>query len=285
MSEDQLRLMSIHAHPDDESSKGAPTVAKYHDEGILTVLICCTGGEQGEVLNPAMDSPEVRANLPDIRREELASAASIIGYDFVEMLGYRDSGMAGEESNRDPESFAMADETEAVGKLVAQLRRYRPDVVVTYGDDQEFYPHPDHLRVHDVTIAALAAAADPEAYKDLGEPWTVAKTYYSVMSVRKLRMVHDHIIGMGLESPFPSDWSEFPDNEDTITTRIDTVDYMHIRADALRAHRTQIDPESPMWFGMPADLERQLGGEDDYRLAQANVDTKLPENDLFAGLR
>ena len=181
MAEDDLRLLSVHAHPDDESSKGAPTVAKYHDEGVTTVLVCCTGGEMGSILNPAMDREEIKANLPAVRKEELATAAAIIGYDYVEMLGYRDSGMAGDESNNHPDCFAAADENEAVGKLVAHLRRYRPHVVLTYGDDQEIYPHPDHLRVHDVTVAAVVAAADPAAYPGVGTPWEVCKVYYSVL--------------------------------------------------------------------------------------------------------
>lgn len=285
MADDELRLLCVHAHPDDESSKGAPTVARYHDEGVATVLICCTGGEAGDILNPAMDLPEVRASLPDVRREELACAAAIIGYDYVEMLGYQDSGMAGTEANDNPDCFAKADKDEATGKLVTHIRRYRPHVVVTYGDEQEFYPHPDHLRVHEVTIAALDAAADKTKYPDAGEPWQVLKLYYSVFSMRKLRAIHDMLLNLGVESPFPQDWSQFPDNDAQITTRIDVADWMEKRTEALRAHATQIDPNSPMWFGMPPDLEREISGEDDYVLAKSLVETSLPEDDLFAGLR
>src|SRR3984957_19905579 len=126
---DPLCLLSVHAHPDDESSKGAGSVAKYHAEGVRTVLVCCTGGEQGEILNPAMDTPEVRADLAGVRMRELASAAEIIGYDEVVLLGYRDSGMPGTEANADPRSFASADLGEAVGRLVEVIRRVRPQVV------------------------------------------------------------------------------------------------------------------------------------------------------------
>ena len=285
MADDDLRLLSVHAHPDDESSKGAPTVARYHDEGITTVLVCCTGGEQGSILNPAMDSDEVRNDLAVIRKEELACAAAIIGYDHVEMLGYRDSGMAGDESNNDPRCFAKADETEAAGKLVQQIRRYRPQVVITYGDDQEIYPHPDHLRVHDITMVAIGAAADPAAYPDLGPAWQVQKTYYSIMSVKKLRAIHESLLSNNLESPFPADWSDIADNEDSITTRVDVFDWKEARNAALRAHKTQIDPESPMWFGFPPELERKLSSHEEYRLAQSLVPVDLPEDDLFAGLR
>src|ERR1700758_5510458 len=160
----RLCLLTVHAHPDDEASKGACTVARYHSEGVRTVLVCCTGGEEGDILNPAMDTPEVRADIAGVRRRELQDAADIIGYDRVVMLGYRDSGMPDTHSNDDPRSFAKAPLDEAVGRLVAAIREERPQVVVTYGDDQQGYPHPDHLRVHEITIAAYEAAADAARY-------------------------------------------------------------------------------------------------------------------------
>src|SRR6476659_2426681 len=149
-----LCILQVHAHPDDESSKGAGTVARYHDEGVRTVLVCCTGGEEGDILNPALDLPEVRERLADVRREELATATKIIGYDEVIMLGYRDSGMPDSEANARPEAFANAPLDESVGRLVEIIRREKPQVIVTYGDDQDFYPHPDHLMVHDISVPA-----------------------------------------------------------------------------------------------------------------------------------
>src|SRR3546814_8966033 len=139
-----LCLLTVHAHPDDESSKGAGTVARYHAEGVRTVLVCCTGGEEGDILNPAMDRDEVRADLPAVRKAELDQAAEIIGYDEVVMLGYRDSGMPDSEANARPQAFANADFDEAVGRLVAEIRRTRPQVAITSGDEQKGYPHPDH---------------------------------------------------------------------------------------------------------------------------------------------
>src|SRR5256714_12131416 len=160
---DNLCLLSIHAHPDDEASKGAATVHRYHHEGVHTVLVCATGGEAGEILNPAMDRPEVRENLADVRAAELARSAEAIGYDEVVMLGYRDSGMPGTPENEDPRSFAKAPLEEAVGKLVAEIRRTRPQVIVTYADDQQGDPHPDPLRGHDITLPAFDPAGDPAA--------------------------------------------------------------------------------------------------------------------------
>ena len=161
MADAPLCLLTVHAHPDDESSKGAGTVARYHDDGVRTVLVCCTGGEAGDILNPAMDREEVRADIAAVRQAELDKAAAIIGYDEVEMLGYRDSGMPDSEANANPECFAQAPFEEAVDRLAVILRRERPQVVVTYGDEQGGYPHPDHLRVHDITQPAIDRAADP----------------------------------------------------------------------------------------------------------------------------
>src|SRR3954454_11935194 len=146
--DDRLCLLTVHAHPDDEASKGAGTVHKYHEEGVQTVLVCCTGGEAGDILNPAMDKPEVRERLHDVRMEELARATELIGYDEVVMLGYRDSGMPDTPENEDPRAFANAALDAAVGPLVAGIRRQPPPVLLPLGGDQQGYPHPDHIRVH-----------------------------------------------------------------------------------------------------------------------------------------
>ena len=199
---DQLCLLTVHAHPDDESSKGAGTVALYRAEGVHTVLVCCTGGEEGEVLNPALDTPEVHARIADLRHEELTEAARIIGYDEVVMLGYRDSGMPGSEANANPLSFAQAPLDEAVERLVAVIRRTRPQVMVVYGDEQSGYPHPDHLRVHEIGVAAFSATGDPARYPAAGPAWQPDKLYYTVFSVARFREIHEKFEELGLESPF-----------------------------------------------------------------------------------
>lgn len=280
-----MKLLSVHAHPDDESSKGAGTVAKYKAAGVETVLVCCTGGEAGDILNPAMDREEVRANLPEVRRQELDAAAKIIGYDTIEMLGFRDSGMPDTPENAHPDSFAQASEEEAVGRLVAVLRKHRPDVVITYGDEQETYPHPDHLRVHDITIAAWKVVNDPSAYPEAGEPFMPTKLYYSWMSHdRTMKLLH-LMEEAEVDLPNIEAWKAAPNNDFRITTRINVAEYCHVRSDALRAHASQIDPESPFWFLSSPDLDLELNGEDDYVLAESLVETVTPEIDLFAGIK
>lgn len=280
-----LCLLTVHAHPDDEASKGAPTVARYHQDGVRTVLVTCTGGEAGDILNPAMDRPEVRERIHEVRQEELARAAAIIGYDEVVLMGYRDSGMADSEHNAHPENFANAPLSEAVAKLVEVIRRERPQVVITYGDDQRGYPHPDHLRVHDISIPAFEAAGDATAYPDLGEPFEPQKLYYVVWSRARIQATHDKFTELGIESPFSEDWFKRPSQDDQITTSIDIADWYDVRLDSLLAHETQVDPTSPFWFGLPRDVSRTVHPFDDYVLARSRVDTELPETDLFAGLR
>src|SRR3954470_8054950 len=250
----RLWLLTVHAHPDDQSARGANSVAKYHAEGVHAVLVCCTGGEAGDILNPAMDKPEVRERLHDVRMEELARATELIGYDEVVMLGYRDSGMPDSEENADPRSFAQADLDEAVGRLVEVIRRERPQVIVTYGDDQQGYPHPDHLRVHDISLPAFDAAGDPDAYPELGDPWIVSKLYYTVWSRARMLATHEKFGELGLESPFTEDWFKRPSQDERITTTVPLDGFEDVRMEALLAHATQVDPKSPFWFGLPREV-------------------------------
>jgi mycothiol S-conjugate amidase len=280
-----LRLLSVHAHPDDEASKGASTVAKYKAEGARSVLVCCTGGEAGDILNPAMDNDEVRSRLHEVRQEELARSVEIIGYDELVMLGYRDSGMPGTPENEHPECFARADLDEAIGRLVEVIRRERPHVIITYPDDQTGYPHPDHLRVHDISVPAFEQAGDPDAFAELGEPWQPLKLYYTVWSRQRVLKSHEKFLELGLESPYDDKWFERPSQDDRITTQVDISDFYDVRLDALLAHATQVDPTSKFWFGLPREHARTVHPYDDYALARSLVDTDLPEDDLFAGIR
>jgi mycothiol S-conjugate amidase len=246
-------ILFVHAHPDDESSKAAGTVALYSSRGVRCVLVTCTGGEEGDILNPAMDTPEVRANLPELRRRELEKAVSILGFQRLVWLGYRDSGMPGSEANKHPESLASAPLEEATGRLVGVIREERPQVVVAYPENQQGYPHPDHLRVYEVAKAAFEAAGDPARYLDAGPPWQPLKLYATgVWSPGRLRAMLARAEELGLEIPGDPKWVErirsMANEPDTTTTRIDVTGFEEKKREALKAHATQIDPNSTFWF-------------------------------------
>jgi mycothiol S-conjugate amidase len=287
---DQLCLLQVHAHPDDEASKGAGTTAKYAAEGVRNVLVCCTGGEAGDILNPAVDTPEVRANLHDVRMAELQASVDALGYAALHMLGYRDSGMPDTDENRDPANFANAPFDEAVGRFVRIIRAERPQVIITYRDEQSFYPHPDHIRVHEISGPAFDAAGDPDAFPDSGDPWQPSKLYYVSWSIARVKALHQAYLDRGEESAYTS-WFErgFDTNrKDEFTTLIDVGEYLHKRRESLLAHRTQVDPAGH-WMRLPDDVIREVFPWEEFTLARSLVDTGVPEgefeDDLFAGLR
>ena len=285
---EQLRLMAVHAHPDDESSKGAATMAKYVAEGVDVLVVTATGGERGSVLNPKMDRPDVWANIGDIRRAEMDAARAILGVEQA-WLGFVDSGLPeGDPLPPLPEGcFALQDEDVAAAPLVRLMRQFRPHVVTTY-DEEGGYPHPDHIMTHKVTVAAFDAAGDPERHPELGEPWQPLKLYYDVgFSRAKIMSLHEAVLEAGLESPYGEwmkRWDERPDKGARITTRVECADYFPVRDDALRAHATQIDPDG-FWFQVPMELQKRAWPTEDFQLARSLVDSPLPESDLFAGVR
>jgi mycothiol S-conjugate amidase len=288
LDEGPLRMMTVHAHPDDESSKGAATCARYVDEGREVVVVTCTGGERGSILNPAMNRPGVLDDMPAIRRAEMARAAEILGVSH-RWLGYVDSGLPeGDPLPPLPEGcFALGDLDEQVGTLVAVIRELRPHVLVTY-DERGGYPHPDHIRCHEISVAAFDAAGDPDRYPEAGEPWQPLKLYYSHgFSRARMEAFHAALLERGLESPYGewlANWSsDTPDPGARVTTRVQCADWFPVRDKALLAHATQIDPES-RWFLVPEDLQREVWPTEDYELVRSSVETALPEDDLFAGI-
>jgi len=277
-----LSILTVHAHPDDESSKGPGTIRRYADRGIRTTLVCCTGGEEGDILNPAMDRPEVVANLGEVRRAELDAAATVIGYSEVVMLGYRDSGMPDSDANANPEAFANADIDEAAGRLVEVIRRVRPQVVVTYPEVQTRYPHPDHLQVTTVSLLAWDRAGDGGWYPELGAPWVPLKLYAPVWSKQRLLLTHQAFLDRGLESPYDEKWLSGRDRDDRITAmvRVDNA----VRRKALLAHATQVDPASPFWFGLPDDVLDEIHPFEDFMLLRSRIEVPDFEDDLFWGI-
>ena len=290
----QLCLLTVHAHPDDESSKGAATIARYHAAGVRTVLVTCTGGEEGDILNPAMDTPEVRGDLSAIRRKELDRAAEIIGYDEVVMLGYRDSGMPGSDANSDPRCFAAAPLDEAAGRLVEVIRRVRPQVVVTYPQDQSGYPHPDHLRVNEISEIAFDAAGDPECFPGTGEPWQPSRLCYVRWSARRMLAMHEKFLELGLESPYTDErlqrWiesaAEIEGDQDGAERRhvaVDVRGFTYVTREALLAHQTQVDPNSRHWFGLPPEIADAIHPWEEYEIVR-DLAGGISDDDLFAGI-
>ncbi|GAA0533227.1 mycothiol conjugate amidase Mca [Paractinoplanes ferrugineus] len=284
---EQMRLMAVHAHPDDESSKGAATMAKYVADGVKVLVATCTGGERGSVLNPQMDRPEVLADITNIRRAEMDQAREILGVDQA-WLGFVDSGLPeGDPLPPLPEGcFGLQDPEEAAKPLIKLIREFRPHVMTTY-DENGGYPHPDHIMCHKVSVVAFDAAGDPEKYPELGEPWQPLKLYYNSGWTRaRMLALHEGMLAAGLESPYTEwleKWSDRDDRGDKITTRIECGDYFSVRDDALRAHATQVDPDG-FWFRIPLELQRKVWPTEDFELARSLVDSPIPESDLFAGI-
>lgn len=283
-----LRLMAIHAHPDDESSKGAATMARYAAEGNQVMVVTCTGGERGDILNPAMDKPGILDNISAVRQEEMAKAMEILGTEH-RWLGYEDSGLPqGDPLPPLPEGcFALEDSDKVTRDLVKILREFRPHVIITY-DENGGYPHPDHLKVHEVSMLAWEKSGDAAYAPELGAPWEPLKLYYTHGFIRqRMEMFHDLLIEQGKPSPYTPMLERWKANEADVmarvTTQVPCERFFDQRDDALRAHATQIDPAGA-FFGTPVEVQRRLWPTEEFELAKTRVKTSIPEDDLFAGI-
>jgi len=283
---DRLRLMAVHAHPDDESSKGAATMAKYVAEGADVLVVSCTGGERGDVLNPKLkDDVHILRDLPRVRRQEMKRAQEILGVQHT-WLGFVDSGLPeGDPLPPLPEGcFALEPIEVTTEALVREIRRFRPHVVTTY-DENGGYPHPDHVMTHTVSMAAFQAAGDPAAYPHAGAPWQPLKLYYNQgFSKEKIVAFHEALIALEEESPY-ADWLERWEDRPPrdITTRVHCADYFDVRDQALLAHATQIDPDGT-WFQVPRDLQASVWPTEEYEAVLSYVPIEPGEDDLFAGI-
>ena len=285
---EQLRLLAVHAHPDDEASKGAATTAMYVDQGVEVLVVTCTGGERGDILNPSIELGD--QDLSDVRRAEMQRAAQILGIKH-RWLGFIDSGFPeGDPKPPVPEDSFAAQPLEIPGSLLVDLvREFRPHVMTTY-DENGGYPHPDHIRTHEVAMFAFEHAANPKFSSELA-PWTVAKIYYHhSFSQRRIRTLHEACLEAGITSPYVEWLGRFTDPDriwPRITTRVPVSEYFEIRDQALLAHATQIDPDGT-WFGVPLEIQKAVWPTEDYELAVSRLATSVvdfPETDLFNGLR
>jgi mycothiol S-conjugate amidase len=291
-----LRLLAVHAHPDDESSKGAATMAMYAASGVDVMVATCTDGSRGDIQNPAVEGePHPKRDMAGARRLEMESAARILGIK-QQWLGFVDSGLPeGEPLPPLPAgSFATLPLHQAPAPLVRLVRSFKPHVILSY-DENGGYPHPDHIMAHRVAVEAFEAAGDPARYPEAGEPWEPGKLYYDrAFSPERFRALHFALEEAGLQSPYAerlAAWLESDAEGHTpspaphpTTTQIDCGDFFEVRDDALRAHRTQVDPLG-FFFAVSPEMQRRAWPWEDYSLIKSRVPSELPEKDLFAGLR
>ena len=281
------RLLAVHAHPDDESSKGAATYARYASQGDDVLVVSCTGGELGDVQNPALEPMAMamaERDMAGLRRYEMRKAQQLMGIEHL-WLGFRDSGLPEDGDPVDPGGFALIPLELSAAPLVRIIRRFRPHVLVTY-DESGGYPHPDHIRTHEISMFALEAAADAERYPELGEPWQVQKVYYDrIFNAPRIRAVHESLVEDA--DPLATEVAEMlewmGDRPDLATTHIDVSDFLDVRDAALRAHASQVPPDSRFFF-LPNDTLRAAWPWEDFQLVRSTVAATLPESDLFAGI-
>jgi N-acetyl-1-D-myo-inositol-2-amino-2-deoxy-alpha-D-glucopyranoside deacetylase len=264
-------LLLVHAHPDDEAISTGGVMMRAHEDGHRVVLVTGTRGEEGEIHN--MDEATVRPHLGEVRTAELARACEILGVDRQEFLGYRDSGMAGTPANDNPASFHLAPLHEAAERLAVLLRQERPDVVVTYTSDGT-YGHPDHIKAHHTTVAALDLLER--------EGWTPAKLYLSAIPRAFMQAMLSMAEEAGIE--MPTDGIRIlgiPDEE--ITTSVDVREFAERKREAFAAHVSQNDPNSPFQT-MAAQIYEVAFGTEHYVLARGELGEDRPEHSLFVGV-
>lgn len=283
----RLTLMTVHAHPDDEAIGTGGVLARAAAQGIRTVLVTCTGGEVGEI------APETGVSLEqlgEVRQRELEEACKILGVTHLEWLGYRDSGMAGTPDNDHPNAFARADLDEATAKVAALVRKYQPDVIVTY-DENGFYGHPDHINAHRVAVGAYELAADPDHPSENGHgPWASKKLYYTAVARSAMLKFGERLRELGVVGPGgDGEAASGPDPEwgtpdELVTTVVDVSAHVEQKRLALFAHATQMGPE--VFFAkIPQPAFHQMFGQEQFQLVKARVPSAPPESDLFDGLR
>jgi len=266
-------LLLVHAHPDDEAISTGGVMMKAADGGHRVVLVTATRGEAGEIHN--MDEAASRPRLGEIRTKELDTASRILGVSRGEFLGYRDSGMVGTPENDDPRSFHQAPLSEAAQKLAAILREEKPEVVVTYGEDG-VYGHPDHVKAHFVTNAAL------DLMLRASESWTPKKLYYTAIPRSMMQAFIDQMPEEARQQQ-NSNMRIAGTPDELVTTRVDVSQYTARKRQAFAAHVSQNDPNS--WFATMADQIYELAfGTEYYQLARGKPGSALPEDDLFSGI-
>lgn len=278
-------LLAFHAHPDDEVISTGGILSRYSAAGEQVVVVTATDGAEGEIHN--YDDPDaIRPRLAEVRAEEVRAALDVLGVEHHEFLGYRDSGMMGEDANRHPSCFWQADLMEATGRLIRLIRRYQPEVMTIY-DPFGGYGHPDHINVHRVGLAAFVGASDLGRFplQDGEEPWEPRKLYWAawprsrVARLTELRFAAGTIDEEELEQGRAAGT---PDEH--ITAWLDVRDRLELKEKALRAHRSQI-PEDWFMLVVPDEVKPDVFGWEAFVRVFTRVPAPEQEDDLFIGLR
>ena len=287
-----MRLLAVHAHPDDESSKGAATLAHYAAAGVRVLVVTCTGGERGDVINPILKLQEgIADRIHQIRIDEMLRAAEILGIEH-RWLGFIDSGFpqADETTGIFPDlphgSFAATPLEVSGAALVSIVRDFRPHVMTTY-DELGGYPHPDHIRSHEVALHAFETAGDPNSYPDSGPAWQPSKIYYNQQfSLERMLALDAAMSAQGLTSPYGDRIAQFEQARPMrITTRVRCSEFFKQREEALRAHATQVDFDGP-WFACPVEIQQSAWPTEEFELARSKVGSvDVVESDLFANVQ
>lgn len=274
-------ILAIFAHPDDEAFGTGGTIACYAASGIDVVLVCATRGEAGEISDPDFATPET---LGQVREEELRCAAETMGIKELIFLDYRDSGMAGTPENKDPRAFMNAPADTVVTTLVGIIRRVQPDIIVTF-EPNGGYGHPDHIAIHNHTVSAFHAAADPAYKPSLGPIWNTKRLFYTAIPRSFFLEMRDRLDLLGEDtSDFDQMFAEqegWPDAAVNVTMNVSTT--VEDKWEALSCHRTQFGPGN-FFRRLPEEDAKQLMSKEYFALAwpEPAPGTKLP--DLFSGL-
>lgn len=318
----QHTIMAVHAHPDDEVVFTGGTLISYARKGVRTVLVTATGGEEGEIHDPDLDQEEARPRLREIRLEELRRGTELLEIAHSELLGYRDSGMVNTEANANPDNFHNADIDKATREVVALVRKYKPEVLITY-DEFGAYGHPDHIKCNIVTHKAYDLAGDAGYAPELGEPWTPLKLYYTHWNEEGWTKAREVMKERGIPSPWDDEEQQKPDEDPEhqsleeavveeveklaeekeaeksgseekpaeepkyvpppVTTRVDVRAFLPNKMQSARQHRTQFGPDG-FFNTVPTDIAEIAMGEEHYSLVASRIEAPTPETDLLAGL-
>ena len=272
------RLLGLFAHPDDEGSLSG-ALLKYSISGVETGLVCATRGEVGEIADPALATPE---NLGQVREGEMRAAVEVLGVHNLWFLGYRDSGMAGTPENQDPRAFAQANAAEVVGKLVAIIRQFRPQVMVTF-DESGAYGHPDHIAIYRHTTSAFYAAADAVQYPEHGPAHMVSKLYYTAFPRSFVREIGAWLQSQNYEGSFSNlDPEKLGIPDEQISVWLNVEPWLEAKNRSWSMHRTQVNSAAFM-TQLPEELQRRWRSHEYYQLAASRVGPDVAgENDLFA---